>query len=128
MHESLSARRLATLALAQSAKLSRPTEQLTAADCHPILREKLSGARLDRKELQKLLRALRVHWGGGGEGGEEGRGRGGGGEKGEEGGGRGGGGGEGGRGGGGGGKDEGRKGRFRDEVGGRPGGAGHGGW
>jgi DNA invertase Pin-like site-specific DNA recombinase len=61
MHESLSARRLGYARVSTVGQtLEAQLEQLTAADCHPIFREKLSGARLDRKELQKLLRALRA--------------------------------------------------------------------
>src|SRR5215217_9789685 len=61
MHESRSARRLGYARVSTVGQtLEAQLEQLTAADCHPIFREKLSGARLDRKELQKLLRALRA--------------------------------------------------------------------
>ena len=61
MHESLSARRLGYARVSTVGQtLEAQLEQLTAADCHPIFREKFSGARLDRKELQKLLKALRA--------------------------------------------------------------------
>ena len=59
MHESRSARfvgyaRVSTVGQTLEAQL----EQLSAAECAPIFREKSSGARLDRKQLQKLLKAL----------------------------------------------------------------------
>jgi DNA invertase Pin-like site-specific DNA recombinase len=48
------------LALALSAKLWKlQIEQLTVANCEPIFRDQASGARLDRKQLQKLLKALK---------------------------------------------------------------------
>lgn len=61
MHESRSSRlvgyaRVSTVGQTLEAQL----EQLTAAECDPIFREKASGGRLDRKQLQKLLRALRA--------------------------------------------------------------------
>src|SRR3954462_9904043 len=40
--------------------LEAQLEQLTTAECDPIFREKTSGARLDRKQLQKLLKALKA--------------------------------------------------------------------
>jgi DNA invertase Pin-like site-specific DNA recombinase len=40
--------------------LEAQLEQLTAAQCDPVFREKTSGARLDRKQLQKLLAALKT--------------------------------------------------------------------
>src|SRR3954471_18494239 len=60
MHESRSARlvgyaRVSTVGQTLEAQL----EQLTQAECDPVFREKTSGARLDRKQLQKLLKSLR---------------------------------------------------------------------
>src|SRR3954451_23545093 len=40
--------------------LEAQLEQLTAAECALVFREKSSGARLDRKQLQKLLKALKI--------------------------------------------------------------------
>ena len=61
MHESRSSRlvgyaRVSTVGQTLEAQL----EQLTTAECGPIFREKTSGARLDRKQLQKLLKALKT--------------------------------------------------------------------
>ena len=38
--------------------LEAQLDQLGAAECHPIYREKASGARADRRELARLLKAL----------------------------------------------------------------------
>ena len=59
MHESRSTRlvgyaRVSTVGQTLEAQL----EQLTGAECEPIFWEKSSGAQLDRKQLQKLLKAL----------------------------------------------------------------------
>src|SRR4051794_13793039 len=40
--------------------LEAQLEQLTTAEYDPVFREKTSGARLDRKQLQKLLKALKA--------------------------------------------------------------------
>jgi DNA invertase Pin-like site-specific DNA recombinase len=60
MLESRSSRRLGYARVSTVGQtLEAQLEQLSFAERDPIFREKLSGARLDRKELQKLLRALR---------------------------------------------------------------------
>lgn len=61
MHESRSSRlvgyaRVSTVGQTLEAQL----EQLSAANCDPIYRDTASGARIDRKHLQRLLRALRT--------------------------------------------------------------------
>src|SRR4051794_10224183 len=59
MHESRSARRLGYARVSTVGQtLEAQLEQLTEAECGPVFREKTSGARMDRKQLQKLLRAL----------------------------------------------------------------------
>jgi DNA invertase Pin-like site-specific DNA recombinase len=40
--------------------LEAQLEQLGAAHCEPVFREKAGGARIDRKELQRLLRSLKA--------------------------------------------------------------------
>ena len=60
MHESRSARRLGYARVSTVGQtLEAQLEQLSSAECDPIFREKLSGARLDRKQLQTMLRTLR---------------------------------------------------------------------
>src|SRR3954453_14162550 len=59
MHESHSSRLLGYARVSTVGQtLEIQIEQLTAANCEPIFRDQASGARLDRKQLQKLLKAL----------------------------------------------------------------------
>ena len=44
--------------MSRGANFSAQLEQLRAAGCQPICREKVTGARADRRELLKLLKAI----------------------------------------------------------------------
>src|SRR3954470_3925934 len=59
MNESCSSRLLGYARVSTVGQtLETQVQQLTSAQCKPIFRDTASGARLDRKELQKLLKAL----------------------------------------------------------------------